>query len=185
MKKFDLKYYPVLFILIALSSCGGYLDTVKKTAIIPIKQGYFDFYPDSNLFTYKSSVVLTRDTEKIYPKSFSVKLPKNLKYYEFVSSSNFAFYYGKGEVIFIKVNLEGKESAEDTAFFPSQEKLQQFIEYELNTANNNKYDIKKIPFDKNRKTLLIRKGNATILLYNIQKGNYDLFYDYVSTFKFI
>lgn len=185
MKRLRFKYYPIFFIVITLVSCGKYLDAVKKTSVIPVKQGYFDFYPDSNLFTYKSSVVLTRDTEKIYPKSFSVKLPKNIKYYEFVSSSNFAFYYGKEEVIFIKVNLEGKESTEDTALFPSQEKLQQFIEYELNTANNKKYDIKKIPFDKNRKTSLIKKGNATILLYNVQKGNYDVFYDYVSTFKFL
>lgn len=185
MKRFEFKYYPILFILITFTSCGRYLDTVKKTSIIPVKQGYFDFYPDSNLFTYRSSVVLTRDTEKIYPKSFSVKFPKNLKYYELVRSSNFAFYYDKGEVIFIKVDLENKVSAEDTIFFPSQEQLEQVIEYELNTANNNKYDIKKIPFDKHRKSSLIRKGDATILLYNIRKENYDLFYNFVNTFKFM
>lgn len=175
----------ILLLLIGFaSSCNRYLDVIRYNDSVPMKQGFFEFYPDSNLLIYKSKVVLTSDAEKIYPKSFKVKLPKKLKYYELFGSSDFALYYDKGQVIFIKVDLENKKPAQDTVYTPSKEQLNEFIQFKISTGNG-KYDIKEIPFHAERKNVIIEKGSAVILLYNIYEENYDLFFDYVNEFSFI
>ena len=148
----------------------------------PVEQGSLKFYTDSNFFTFKTNLVLTRDTEKIYPKFFEVALPKKMKYYEFINSTDFSFYYDKGQVVFIKIELE-KVSNKDTTYTPTKEKLEEFIQ-SLST-NGNKYDIKKIILSKGRRNTILNKGEATILLYNIVEDNYNQFFTYLSSLRFI
>ncbi|QEC69296.1 hypothetical protein FRZ67_19025 [Panacibacter ginsenosidivorans] len=185
MKSRIFTFRIILFLLfIIANSCNRYLDVVKNKSDVPVKQGSFEFYSDSNLLIYKSNVILTRDTEKIYPKSFTVRLPKKLRYYEFVGSSDFALYYDGGQVIFIKVDLENKEPTKDTVCTPSPNQLNEFIQSNLSTGNG-KYDIKKISFYTGRKNTIIKKGGATILLYNIYPKDYDQFFDDVNKFRVI
>lgn len=171
------------FGLIVLSSCNRYIDT-SKVKNTPIDQGGLKFYPDSNLFIFKSNVIATRDKEKIYPKSFQVLLPKKIKFYEFVNSSDFGFYYEKGQVIFIKIELEPGVKSQDTTCSPSIEKAVELIQSDFNTGGN-KNDIKTVAYYKGRRNALLIKGDATILLYNIVDGNYNSFFNYVNSFKFI
>ena len=184
MKASSLISCVLLFALFSfLSSCNKYLD-VSKSNSIPIRQGFFEFYHDSNLLIYKTNVILTRDTEKIYPKSFKIKVPKKLKYYEFKSSSDFALYYDKGQVIFIKIDLDSKNAMNDTTYIPTREQLNEFIQFKTSIGDG-KYDIKKIPLYQESKSAIIQKGDAVILLYNIHAENYNQFFEYVNEFKFI
>ena len=64
------------------------------------------------------------------------------------------------------------------------EKLEELIQSDFNTGGN-KHDIKKVPFYKGRRNALLTMGDATILLYNIVDDNYNRFFNYVSSFKFI
>src|SRR5438477_11918240 len=105
-----------LFGMLVMSSCNRYIDVANGST--PVEQSSLKFYTDSNLFTFKTNIVTTRDTEKIYPKFFEVALPKKIRYYEFINSSDFGFYYDKGQVIFIKIELEPKMRSQDTTYNP-------------------------------------------------------------------
>lgn len=173
----------ILLCLFLFASCGRYIDKVNSSQSLPVRQGYFDFYPDSNVLVYTSTVGLTRDTEKIYPKQFKVTLPKGIKYYELTGSTDFGIYYDKKKVFFIRIDLERNVTG-DTMYIPMRDELQRFIQSGL-ALKKSKYDIKKIEFIESRKNVFIRKGRATILLYNIKPSEYDLFYKSANTFSFV
>ncbi|MCB0716651.1 MAG: hypothetical protein KDC06_11645 [Chitinophagaceae bacterium] len=172
----------VLLVMLSMSSCNKYIDATNGST--SIEQGSLKFYTDSNLFTFRTNVVATRDKEKVYPKFFEVKLPKKIKYNEFINSTDFGFYYDKGQVIFIKMELEPKTQTKDTTYTPSQHELKQLIQSVLKT-NGGKYDIKKIPAHKKRRNTILIRGEATILLFNIVDDNYKQFFNNVGSFKFI
>jgi hypothetical protein len=173
----------ILLFLFVFTSCGRYIDKVSSKQSLPVKQGYFDFYPDSNILVYTSTIGLKRDTEKIYPKHFKITLPKGIKYYELTGSTDFTIYYDSKQVFFIRVDLE-KNVTGDTMYIPKRDELGRFIQSSL-TLKKSKYDIKEIGFNENRKNVFIRKGAATILLYNIKPSEYDLFYKSANTFNFV
>lgn len=176
-------FLPVfLLVIFGISSCYRYIDATNGDTVI--EQGSLKFYSDSNLFAYKTNIIATRDKEMIYPKYFEVTLPKKIKYYEFINSTDFGFYYEKGQVIFIKIELDSKIQSKDTTYIPSTEKLDEFIQLVIKT-NGKKLDIKKITASKGRRNFIIIKGDATILLYNITNDNLKQFLDDLSSFKFI
>ena len=172
----------LLLIMLSLVSCNTYIDAAKGSTAVD--QGSLKFDKDSNLFIYKTNFVATRDKEKVYPKFFQVKLPKKMKYYEFTNSTDFGFYYDKGQAIFIKIELEPKTRIQDTTYTPSQEQLGELIQSVLKT-NGGKYDIKKIPAYKERTNTVLVKGDAVMLLYNVTENNYKRFFNDVNSFKFI
>lgn len=171
-----------LLVVLSMGSCRTYVDATKGNT--PVEQGSFKFYTDSNLFIFKTNVILTRDKEEVHPKFFEVTLPKKIKYYEFINSSDFGFYYDKGQVVFIKIELEPKIKNKDTTYSPSAEKLKEFIQSGLKTGGA-KYDIKKIPVYTGRRNVILIRGDAMILLYNITDNNYSQFLDYLNRFRFI
>jgi len=173
----------IFLFLFVFSSCGIYIDKVSSNQSLPVKQGYFGFYPDSNILVYTSTVGLKRDTEKVYPKHFKVTLPKGIKYYELTSSTDFSIYYDSKQVFFMRVDLESN-ATEDTMYIPKQDELENLIQSGL-TLQKSKYNIKKIGFNESRKNVIIKKGAATILLYNIKSSEYDLFYKSANTFSFV
>lgn len=173
----------ILFFLCMFTSCGRYIDKVSNKQNLPVKQGYFDFYPDSNILVYTSTIGLKRDTEKVDPKHFKITLPKGIKYYELTSSTDFTIYYDSKQVLFIRVDLE-KNIIGDTMYAPKRDELESFIQSGLTLKKSN-YDIKEIGFNENRKNVFIRKGAATILLYNIKPSEYDQFYKSANTFSFL
>lgn len=169
--------------LFMFTSCGRYIDKVNNQQSLPVKQGYFDFYSDSNVLAYTSSVGLTRGNGTIYPKHFKVNLPKGIKYYELTGSTDFSIYYESKQVFFIRVDLE-KNEAGDTVYVPNRDELESFIQSKL-TLRKSKYDIKEIDYNPSRKHVFIRKGAATIFLYNIKPREYDLFFKSATSFSFI
>jgi len=171
-----------LLVVFSMSSCRTYIDATNGST--PVEQGSLKFYTDNNLFTFKTSIILTRDKEEVHPKFFQVTLPKKIRYYEFINSTDFGFYYDKGQVVFIKIELEPVSKRSDTIYTPLKGQLEEFLQADLKTGGG-KYDIKKIPFYKDRKNAIITKGDATIILYNITDNNYDQFLKYLNRFEFI
>ena len=174
----------ILPLIILLLSCNRYIDRSTGNNI-SVQQGHLNFYADSNVLVYKSNIGLTRDTEKVYPKAFKVKLPKKIKYYEFVGSTDFAFYYDNGQVVLIKVNLESPSLLQDTSYIPAEAELNRFIQLSSTGDNHRKYNAKEIASRADRINKVIAKGDATILLYNIVKKNENLFSNYLNSFSFL
>lgn len=172
----------LILVTFGLMSCNRYVDATNGST--SIDQGSLKFYTDSNLFTYKTNIIATRDNEKVPPKFFEVTLPKKMKYYELTNSTDFGFYYDKGQAIFIKIELDPKIQIKDTTYTPSKEELEELIKAVLKT-NGDKYDIKKIPAYKERRNTILVKSDATILLFNITEDKYKQFFDDVKSFKFI
>lgn len=172
------------WLFLALStSCNKYIDQANQTSEISLKEGFFNFYLDSNVLFYKTNVVLTRDKERIYPKSFKITLPKGIKHYEFTGSTDFGIYYAKQQVIFLRIDLE-KNIKTDTIYNPNVNELENFFESKLSLSDS-KYDILKISRGEKRSNLMVKKGSATILLYNIDPRKMDLFYKMANSFHFV
>lgn len=173
----------IIFCVFVFTSCGRYIDKVSNKQSLPVKQGYFNFYSDSNVLIYTSTVGLKRDTEKVYPRHFKVTLPKGIKYYELTGSTDFAIYYDSKQVFYVRVDLERNVTG-DTMYVPSRDELESFIK-SASTLKKSKYDIKQIDLNESRKNLFLRKGAATILLFNIKPSEYDIFYKSANTFSFV
>lgn len=170
---------------VLFNSCNRYIDRIQKSTPLPASNSYFRFYTGRNHFEYQSNVLLTKDAENIVPKHFEINLPKDIKYYEIISSSNFAFYYGNDQVVFLKIDLESTKLRSDSIFDATDIEVRRFIEYEIITSRKERYDIKEIPINRSRVTKFIRRDCAMIFLYNIKVDNYEMFLEHVKTFKFL
>lgn len=80
-----------LLAVLSMGSCRPYIDATNGSP--PVQQGDLKFYTDSNPFAFKSNFILTRDIEEVPPKFFEVTLPKKMRYYEFINSTDFAFFF--------------------------------------------------------------------------------------------
>lgn len=179
-----IKQLSLILLFLSAYSCSRYIDVAKDAQNVPIKQGFLNYYTDSNVLVYKSNVSLKRDAEIIYPKHFIIKLPKKIRFYEIINSTDFVFYYDKNQVVLLNIDLNGKEANVDTSYSPNISQINDFIQDKMFTATRS-FDVKKIPAGSNRKQMILIKGAATILLYNIQPKNIDLFYQDVSRIDFI
>ncbi len=179
---------PFIYIILVLASasaaCNRYIDAVAKEDKLPKTVGYLAIYPDSNVFSYKASITLTRDKEKIYPRSFKIALPKDLKYYEVVGSTHFVFYYNNNQSVMVVVDLEDSTSVAENglSYIPKADEIDQIIQSKL-TLTKSKFDIKRIPLNAKYKQLVVKRKWVTFLLYNIAPRNYDLFVNYLSSFS--
>ena len=172
-----------LFLLLA-SSCSRYIDTTSAERQVTVMQGHLTFYPDSNILIYKSNIGLRADNNMQKPKSFHAMLPKGLRWFETNNSQSFAFYYAGKQTVAININLDEGAIEENEVFIPTDSDLTGFISKFLSTSTG-AYDFKKIGVNSAREQLMIKKGAATILLYNIEPKNYDLFVKNISEFYFL
>ena len=180
----SIKYSLLLLSIITVYSCNRYIDSSRAKRQVVLNVGNLDFYSDSNVLVYKSNVGVKRDMETDYPKPFKVRLPKGLKGYEFSNSEEFLFFYKKQQSIVIKINLEKDTGTENISYSPDEGELRNFIEHKLYPGSGN-YNIKEIPIKTNRRQMFIKRGAVTILLYNIEAKNYNLFFECVNGFSFI
>lgn len=180
-----------LLAIIILSSCSKKLDTIKHNTPEPVKNELskditLEYFYHYNIFNYESKIAASRDTEITNPKHFRIKLPKGLKYYVLNPLTDFGFYYDRKQVIFIKIKLFKNEvHKNDSIVSLTNKQLENLIETEISSAGNRRYNIKDMAIVPGRKHLLIEKGDAFILLYNIKEENFATFSEYVKEFKFI
>lgn len=171
-------------LLLQATSCIHYIDKVRRgEKKVQIMQGNMTFYPDSNILIYKSDVGLKMDNEILKPKSFYVKLPKGLKGYEIVNSESFVFYYSHQQIVAINIKLSNKTPISDTIYEPTKIESDRFLN--SNILSKEKLEAHKIKFNTQRDQRLIKKGAATILLYNITADNFNEFSKYLEGIRFL
>jgi hypothetical protein len=168
------------------TGCSTYIDTVERNSPVPTVRGFMTSYPDSNVFVYKTNVILTRDTERITPRSFKLNLPKRLKHYEVVGSTDFVFYYDKHQALMLRILLEndGKSPLKRSEEVPTKGEVEHMIDSKL-TFGRARYDIKDLSYLTNRKHLMVKDKGVTFLLYNIDPGQYTLFVQCLNSFKWL
>ena len=180
MMKIKFKFNILVIGMATLCSCNKYFDKVNNVQIK--KEGFFTFYKNVNIFDYYSNVNFKADNEVWYPKSFEVNLPKGIKYWESSNSENFNFFYQGGQVILIHIDLQ-KSSTENTVYTPTDLEIKEFI-YQTLVNHNNKFSAEKIEINHSLKQIMIKKGSAKILLYNIANENYEAYFKALNTFRF-
>jgi len=166
------------------NSCVRYIDKVSAPRRIQIMQGDLTFYRDSNILIYKSVIGIKKDTEVGHSKPFYAKLPKRLKWYEISNSESFNFFYDNDQAIVVNIDLFESSSLIDTTYVPDKDEIVKFIA-SCPIATSDNYDLKNISVKTTRKQLLIKKNSASILLFNIEPGNINLFESYLLKFKFL
>lgn len=176
----SMKIRMASLISILIISCSSYKDSKLSERLFD--QG-LTIYKDYNLFRYKANYNLTMDKEVIMPVSFEIRLPKRMKYYKAIGSSDFAFYYVKNQVVFVKTGLKDSV-AENKIYEPSSKELGDLIQNQLVT-DGGRYDIKEIAPDFKNKSVIVRMGNTLVLLYNIRKEDIEPYVSLITTFKFL
>lgn len=171
----------VVLVVANLAACNRYIDKIYSGK--DIQYYYLHPFLDSNIFKYKTDVILTRDTEKIYPKSFEMVLPKKMRFYEIMGSTDFSFYYNHKQVICMKINLEKKEPVKDSVYTSiALGQIEKFVST-IRTGSD-KFDLQKIDPIPGRKHVILQKSYATILLYNILPGNIETYTQKASQITF-
>jgi len=172
--------YPVISVL--FFSCSHYIDSNISKNQNSIKTG-LEVHKRYNVFKYNANYTFTRDSEVFHPRAFEIRLPKKMKYYTGINGTDFGFYYNNNQVIFVKIGVNNSLVNNDIMYEPSFRDLEGFIDDTLLTQRG-KFDIKEIKPDPKNKNNLIKKGKATILLYNISKRDIDCFVSFANTFHF-
>jgi hypothetical protein len=172
-----------LFLICAICSCKSYVDS-KINTTTTIRQGHFDYNLDYNMLIYRSNVISTRDQEKLYPKAFEVLIPKKIRYYKIIDSSDFLFCLDKKQYIYINIDLgKNNKVKNDTSYTIIKEDFKDLIISKF--AGMRKIDINKFKSLSDRKHIILEKGGAKIWLYNIIPSNFNQYYAYLNNFKFI
>ncbi len=68
-------------IIFSSLSCSPKLYLDAKGSSMKIDEGYLASYVDSNVFVYKTKAFARMDMERLYPRFFEVKLPRNIQYF--------------------------------------------------------------------------------------------------------
>lgn len=180
--------YSIVFcilsvLLVETTSCNHHIDKVTGERKVQVMQGYMTYYPDSNILIYRNNVGLRMDTEVYTPKPFYAQLPQSLNWYSFASAGAFEFYYPRQQVVAINIDLYHTAFARDTIYEPTAAEVENFINTIM--PGHGKYDIRKIKLNLQRKQCIIKKGAATILLYNITPENLGKFSQYLEELEFL
>lgn len=174
----------LVLMLLQSSSCTRYIDKVTGKKSLQVMQGSITYYPDSNILIYRSNVGLSMDTMVLKPKPFYAKLPKDLVWSSMTNSQSFVFNYPRQQVVSIYIDLAFSTSVKDTTYVPHEAEMYDLINRST-LSYNKKYDIRKIRFIPRRKQLVIKKGAATILLYDITSEKFSTVSEYLKEFRFL
>lgn len=174
----------MIFIAFLVAGCCHYVDASKLERNVPIMQGFFTFFPDSNVLTYKSNTRLKADNDVKDPIAFKLILPKKLVHYVIANSEYFGFFYPNNQVIYMHLDLTYFGKAKDSLYEPNAVQISYFID--RNTLHDqSKYDLGKIALKAGQRQAIITRNAATFLLYNIHPANFDLFCEAAKHLQFL
>jgi hypothetical protein len=144
---------------------------------------HFEEFNDFLLFKFRTNIVLKKDMEILKPTPFDLNLPKKIRYWEVINSSNFGFYYNQDQVVFVTTVSSNKLTKGDKVYIPQNKEIEDLINDDLATSGNHKWDIKNIAIKQGRKNLLIIDGETKIFLFNIKEKNFEYFLKLVKSYK--
>jgi len=180
----NMKYYIIISII---SFINIFPVNLSGQNDIKFKQEIFIENKDTCVFLkFIPNITYNKGDNEIYkPKPFEINLPKKIKYWEAITSSNFGFYYKSKQVIFINTDLENcsNNKSDSIIYTPSEKEIETLITTTFETSRKKRRNIKEIPLLKRRKNQIIKKQEITILLYNIKNKNFNQYLDLVKTFK--
>ena len=143
-------------------------------------------YPDSSIYIYSSPFIARADTQSIYPQHFRIKLPPDLRHASIADMDEFGFLFKKKQVIYIYLNRDAANTGDTTFTITNEEEIDILLHDKLAAINHKKpLNIGRNPYSTNRTTMIIKKGNATILLYNVTKKEQTRFFTYAGSFTFL
>lgn len=164
-----------VLIITILNSCNPKsIDAVSKNASFLVTSDDLTIFKDYNLFTFRTTHRITLDTFVIYPKQFTVKLPKKLLRYSISGMSDFVFYYKNDQVIYLQVELYKTLPDKQRIYTPNRDSLH-YEAPDFPVPGEGKHDVRKIKPNKDSVDRIIDKGNFRIILYNIRDENIDKF----------
>jgi hypothetical protein len=142
-------------------------------------------FQDSVIYTFCSNLTAWTQEHRIYPLHFRIRLPPNLLSTYASGMESFGFQYDNRQVIYVWLDYEDHTTA-DTTYYIHQEREIRPLLLKLDRINDDtKLCIDDNPYDPSRETRIIKRGKATILLYNINKEDSTLFFNYATSFTFL
>ena len=178
-----MKHYIIISLISFINIFPVYLSGQND---IKFKQEIYIENKDTCIFfKFIPNVTYNRGDNEIYkPKPFEISLPKEIRYWEAISSSNFGIYYKSNQVIFINTDLyNSSNNKSDSIYTPSEKEMENLITTIYVTSRKKRRDIKEIPVLKDRKYQILKKQGVIILLYNIKNKNYNDYLKLIKTFK--
>jgi hypothetical protein len=144
------------------------------------------YYRDSVIYLFNTKIIPRSDNEFIRPLLFRIKLPAGLLFTFTSGFDAFGFLYPEKQVVFVHLD-PFSENIHDTSYrVRDKREPERLLLYKLNTlSHQDQLDMDNNPFDPNRSSWVIRKGKATILLYNIGNENISQFLSYTSSLTFL
>lgn len=176
--------YLLLVICFIFTSCVTLKDNDDASCVtLKDYKGYdvFNtvFTEEENNLIFKldaSTARLASHNGKLYyPKSFEMKLPKNIKDFDF---TKFTFVYLKDQFIMVFNNMFENPVKNDTIYFDRDKDV---IGHALNFLPSKYYYHYKV--GKNRKNIMLKRGTFTIYLFNIKSSNVNEYISLVKSFK--
>lgn len=141
-------------------------------------------------FIFKTKCHAILDTEIYFPYFFETQIPKGLKTGLFLGFDEFNFFYGKGQIVFIDIPFITKVISNDTSYVPTKALIEYYIDEKFYRYSNKKLSLldmayKGIRYRRIRKNFIIKRGPATILLFNIKRRNFNHYLVSLNTFKLL
>jgi len=143
-------------------------------------------YPDSIIYLFNTDVIPKADAEPVRPMLFKIKLPPGLMSTYTAGFDAFGFRYPEKQAVYVYLD-RFSVNTQDTAFHITEEvSIERLLLDKLSLINHiNQMDVNNNPFNPVRDTWVIKRGKATILLYNIRKEDITRFRDYATCFTFL
>ncbi|HEY8967791.1 MAG TPA: hypothetical protein VIM64_01830 [Puia sp.] len=143
-------------------------------------------FPDSIVYTFTPHIVPKKDKEPLPPLLFKIKLPPNVLSSYTSGFDAFGFRYPDQQTVYVYIDYYEKNATDTSYRIIREDEIEHLLVDDLNAINyQDKLDIDNNPFSSTRETWLIKKGPATILLYNIRKENMARFLHDADSFTFL
>lgn len=175
------KYSIIILLTIAISSCISYSDCGKS-----IYSSHFDliYLNNYNEFIYKSKVDGVADHDIYITTNFSINLPKKIKSWTF-SGNEYFFEYSGREIIYINSGYINIGDIKNWAVRETnKDEIYNRIGYYYwgkRGYSENSLAVRR----SGRVSKVYTDGKVLIILYNIKKENFEKYFDFVKSFKYL
>ena len=143
-------------------------------------------FRDSIVYVFNSNYVAKADNQLTFPLHFRVSLPPKMRSKYAFGMDSFGFLYDKKQVVYIYVDYQDHQTVDTAYRVTDEDQLEDLLLDKMNMINDeDNLDIDKNPYNKERESWILKKGKATILLYNIRKDQYPRFLDFAHSFAFL
>ena len=126
------------------------------------------------------------DKDSVRAIPFRIKLPKGLMSTHTAGFESFGFQFPDKQVVYVYIDHRSRNVATIPHRITGENDREITLLDKLNlVGDNDQIDIDHNPLDPARQTWIIKKGKASILLYNIREDQFRRFFEYANCFAFL